>query len=297
MDEKDQYVRIGACVAAFGIGVLAALVVVVVAQRAEEFDNFRISFKGPVTGLGIGTSVHYNGIDVGNVSEMALDTADPQRVLFTVKVRQGLNIRQDSVATINSASLIGGSRVLEITGGTRLAPVIPVVEHPPYPFIRSKDGGFAQIEKAMPEISKKMDTIMTRYREVTGSGNQRAIENITNNYNRVSKSFERSDLGSMQSSYDQAAKNLSAKNLQTESTAKAVDQTSKKFSRLGANTQKFSDDKFDGSFTQLKKEFQRLSKSLGELGEKIEKRPSSFLKGDRQEGYDAKPLPNPSPKE
>ena len=279
MDEKDKYVRIGACVAAFGIAVLAVLVLVAAAQLADEFDNFRISFKGPVTGLEVGTSVNYNGIDVGTVSEMAQDAVDPQRVLFTVKVRRGLNIRQDSVATIDSASLISGARFVEITGGTRSAPVIPVVRRPPYPFIRSKDGGFAQIEQTMPQISKKIDTLMTRYRDVTGSSNQRAIDNISKNYGRVSKIFERSDFRSIESSYEQAEKNLSVGAVQTDSTAKAAKK----------NSQKFSDDTFDGSFTQLKKEFDRLSKNLGALGDRVEQKPLSFLKGEGQKGYSAKP--------
>ncbi len=289
MDEKDNYVRIGAWVAAFGIAALAVLLLIITAQFADEFDYFRISFKGPVTGLGVGTYVRYNGIDVGSVSQMAQDTVDPQRVLFTVKVRQGLNIRQDSVATIDTASLLGGARFVEIAGGTRSAPIITVVRLPPYPFIRSKDGGFAQIEQTMPQISKKIDTLMMRYRDVTGAGNRRAVDSIGKNYSRVSKVFERSDFQDIQSSYKRAAKNLSAENLNTDRTAKVVTQTSQKFARLGADAQKISDGPLDSLFTQLINAFHRLTKNVDALGDRIKKKPLSFLTGDKQKGYDTKP--------
>ena len=49
--------------------------------------------KGPVTGLGKGTITRYNGIEVGRVTDLQFNPADPQSVIVTLQVQPNLNIR------------------------------------------------------------------------------------------------------------------------------------------------------------------------------------------------------------
>ena len=56
-------------------------------------------------------------------TDLQFDPNDPQRVIVTLQVQPGLNIREDSVASIDSQGLTGGTYV-EISGGTAKSPIL-----------------------------------------------------------------------------------------------------------------------------------------------------------------------------
>src|ERR1700761_5700530 len=137
METKANYVAVGAFVLACVIGLVVTILWLAGAQYSQEYAYYQTYFKGPVTGLGKGTLTRYNGIEVGRVTDLEFDPADPQRVIVTLQVRPGLNIREDSEASIESQGLTGGSYV-EISGGTAKSPLLTAREGQRFPIIRSK---------------------------------------------------------------------------------------------------------------------------------------------------------------
>ena len=65
METKANYVAVGAFVLACVMGIVVAILWLAGAQYRQEFAYYRTYFTGAVTGLGDGTNVRYNGIDVG----------------------------------------------------------------------------------------------------------------------------------------------------------------------------------------------------------------------------------------
>src|SRR6201987_2260747 len=123
MATKANYVAVGGFVLACVIGLVVTILWLAGAQYSQEYDYYQTYFKGPVTGLGKGTTTRYNGIDVGRITELQFDPSDPQKVIVTWQVHPGLNIREDSVASIESQGLTGGTYV-EISGGTAKSPLL-----------------------------------------------------------------------------------------------------------------------------------------------------------------------------
>ncbi|MFQ5840078.1 MAG: MlaD family protein, partial [Candidatus Methylomirabilales bacterium] len=72
-----------------------------------------------VTGLKVGDPVKLAGVDVGTVT--ALEPMD-DKVEVRMRIAQGTQIREDSVASIRFTSLLGGVH-LDITLGTPAAPL------------------------------------------------------------------------------------------------------------------------------------------------------------------------------
>src|SRR6201992_97048 len=123
METKANYVAVGAFVLACVIGLVVTVLWLAGVQYAQEYAYYQATFKGPVTGLGKGTVTRFNGIDVGRITDLVFDPNDPQSVIVTLQVQPNLNIREDSVATIDSQGLTGGSFV-EISGGTVHSPLL-----------------------------------------------------------------------------------------------------------------------------------------------------------------------------
>ena len=117
METSANYVGVGAFVLVCVIGLVVAIMWLAGVQYSQEYAYYRAYFKGPVTGLGTGTITRFNGIEVGRIKSLAFDPTDPQRVIVTMQVQPDLNIREDSVASIESQGLTGGTYV-EISGGT-----------------------------------------------------------------------------------------------------------------------------------------------------------------------------------
>src|ERR1700748_462785 len=111
METKANYVAVGAFVLACVIGLVVTVLWLAGAQYSQEYADYQAYFKGPVTGLGKGTVTRYNGIAVGRIADVMFDPSDPQRVIITLQVQPNLNIRDDSVASIDSQGLTGGSYV------------------------------------------------------------------------------------------------------------------------------------------------------------------------------------------
>ena len=55
-------------------------------QFNRDFDIYDILFLEPVRGLSEGGEVHFNGIKVGEVTKLALDKRDPNRVIARIRV-------------------------------------------------------------------------------------------------------------------------------------------------------------------------------------------------------------------
>ena len=161
METKANYVAVGAFVLACFIGLVVTIMWLAGAQYSQEYAYYQASFKGPVTGLGKGTVTRYNGIDVGRVTDLVFNPNDPQSVIVTLQVQPNLNIREDSIASIDSQGFTGASFV-EISGGTAGAALLVAKEGQRYPVIRTKQSTFAQLEQSAPEVVAKLNVAASR---------------------------------------------------------------------------------------------------------------------------------------
>jgi len=84
---------------------------------AQRYDNYDVVFHGSVTGLTRGGDVQFNGIKVGEVSDIKLDASDPNIVHATAKVRSDTPVRVDSQATLERQG-ITGVNYIQLTAGT-----------------------------------------------------------------------------------------------------------------------------------------------------------------------------------
>jgi len=134
METRANYVIVGTFVLICIIGLFIAVLWVAGSQFREEYTYYRTYFTGAVTGLGKGTVVRYNGIDIGHAYDVAIDDADPKRVIVTLQIDPKAKIHVDSIATLESQGLTGAIYV-EIEGGTATSSLLQAQPGQPYPVI------------------------------------------------------------------------------------------------------------------------------------------------------------------
>src|SRR5580692_4849696 len=287
METKANYVAVGAFVLACVIGLVVTIMWLAGVQYAQEYSYYTATFKGPVTGLGKGTVTRFNGIDVGRIADLQFDPSNPQRVIVTLQVQPGLNIREDSVASIDSQGLTGGTFV-EISGGTAKSPILTAKPGQKYPVIRTKQSGLAQLEQSAPEVVAKLDVAASRINDLLNDNNRRAIAQTLANLDEISSAIaQRSgDIDSILRNTNEATANLDKASAGLQPTLDQVNQTATKFGKVADDADAFINGDGLAQLSDLISDLRRLTANLDHFTDQLNRQPTSILFGDRRKGYD-----------
>jgi phospholipid/cholesterol/gamma-HCH transport system substrate-binding protein len=289
METKANYVAVGAFVLACVIGLVVTILWLAGAQYSQEYSYYQANFKGPVTGLGKGTITRYNGIEVGRITDLAFDPSDPSRVIVTLQVQPNLNIREDSVASIDSQGLTGGTFV-EISGGTTKAPLLVAREGQRYPVIRTTQSSFAQLAQSAPEVVAKLNVAASRINDLLNDNNRRAISHVLSNLDETTQVIARrsADIDATIANANKAMANLTEATSNLQPTLSHVDLTVQKYGKVADDADAFINGDGLAQIGDLIGEMRRLVSNLTQLSDQLNRTPTKLLFGDRRKGYEPK---------
>lgn len=289
METKANYVAVGAFVLACVIGLVVTILWLAGVQYSQEYAYYQAHFKGPVTGLGKGTVTRYNGIEVGRITDLQFDPSDPQVVIVTMQVQPNLKIRNDSVASIESQGLTGGSYV-EISGGTASAPLLVTQDDQRYPVIRTKPSTFAQLEQSAPEVVAKLNIAASRLNDLLNDNNRRAVAHVLANLDETTEVIARrsADIDATIANANKAVANFNQASRDVKPTLKHVDLTVQKYGKVADDADAFINGDGLAQLSDLIAESRRLVANLTQLSDQLNRQPTGLLFGDRRKGYEPK---------
>ena len=182
METRARYVIVGAFVLLMAAGVVGFLVWAAKVGPDREYDFYTINFETAITGLSSSGSVRFNGIYVGSVYGIELDTEDPGRVRVDVRVYRGTPVTTHSIASLDSMGLTGGtfiqiSELSEIEVSVPRGP-IQITGDDEYPVIPSKVAGLSGIMLSAPELLAQGIELLARGNRVLSDENIQTIGNI-----------------------------------------------------------------------------------------------------------------------
>ncbi|HWK97117.1 MAG TPA: MlaD family protein [Pseudolabrys sp.] len=123
MEDRAKFALIGL----FTFAVVAAAFVFIYwmhnAGTSKETRPYLVVFEGSVSGLRVGGPVLFNGIRVGEVTEMRL-TDKPSEVAAVISVTPSTPVRSDTVVSLEYAGLTGIASV-SLKGATASSPALP----------------------------------------------------------------------------------------------------------------------------------------------------------------------------
>ncbi len=283
METKANYVAVGAFVLVGVLGLVVALLWLVGAQYREEFAYYRTYFSGPVTGLGKGTAVRYNGIDVGRVSALDFDPDDPKRVIVTMQLSPSLPLHNDSVASIGSEGLTGGSYV-EIDGGSKDAPILHPTPDVEVPVIRSKPSTLQELEQSAPQLVAKLSRVADQLNVVLNDENTRAFSLTLKNLALTSEGLKKAvpDLDMTLKNVSKASVTLNSDLGDAHTVLAHADEATRGITRVAndLDTQVNS-----AEVARFVAQSRALVQSLTALSSEIEAQPTRLIFGDRRKGY------------
>jgi len=289
MENKANYVAVGAFVLACVIGLVVTILWLAGAQYSQEYSYYQTFFKGPVTGLGKGTITRYNGIEVGRVTDLVFDPNDPQSVIVTMQVQPNLSIHEDSVASIESQGLTGASYV-EISGGTKTSPLLVAKPGQKYPVIRAKQSSLQQLEQSAPEVVAKLNVAASRLNDLLSDNNRRTVTHILESLDQTTSTIAKrsGDIDATLKNANVAIANLRDASQDLKPTLADADVTLKKYGKVADDADAFINGDGLAQLSDLIGDMRRLVSNLTKFSDQLNRDPSKLLFGDRRKGYEPK---------
>lgn len=161
METRASYLLVGGFVLTLAAGLVVFVLWLAKYQFDVEFGRYDIRYEGSVTGLTLGSPVRYSGVRVGEVIELGLDPASPNKVLLTIEVDAKTPIRADTVATLEFEGLTGGRYVL-LSSGSLDSPPLSAALGQARPIIASQPSSLQQILEGAPELVQNVNLLIAQ---------------------------------------------------------------------------------------------------------------------------------------
>ncbi|MGH8234924.1 MAG: MlaD family protein [Rhodanobacteraceae bacterium] len=209
METRAHHVLIGAfTLVVVVLGLLFALWLGK-ASLSRQHHYYDIVFTEAVTGLSKGSPVQYNGIQVGEVSQLKLDPKDPRKVLARIQVAADTPIKVDTRAKLGLLGLTGVAFVQLSGGAPNSAMLMPTPDNPA-PEIKSESSALTKLLASGSDVVTNLNGILDRLGQIVSQKNVERIDSTLENINQTTSTLaaERDDLRTLIQQASQASKQL-----------------------------------------------------------------------------------------
>jgi phospholipid/cholesterol/gamma-HCH transport system substrate-binding protein len=180
METRAHHVLIGTFVIVTLLAGLGFVMWLSMGGFGRDTARYAIRFEGAVTGLSVASDVRYNGIKVGEVTELRLDPKDPSKVLALIEVAKETPIHTDSVASLDYLGVTGVAYV-QITGGSPDAPLLRLAADEAVPMIPSRPSGVQELVAGVPDLLMRATQLVENLNALVQPENREAIAVILQN--------------------------------------------------------------------------------------------------------------------
>jgi phospholipid/cholesterol/gamma-HCH transport system substrate-binding protein len=127
MERQARFVLMGSLVILFAAAVCAAVYWLHGIGTFGGTSTYTIRFQGTAPGIAVGGSVLFNGVRVGEVTNIVFDPSDPRGVIATIAVDRRTPVRADTKVGVDTPGLMGGG-VVSLHGGSEASPPLTGVD-------------------------------------------------------------------------------------------------------------------------------------------------------------------------
>ena len=181
---RSERIKIGAFMLLCGVMICVFLGYVLSRFLNKEFDNYYTVFSESVIGLYKDAQVKLNGIDVGNVTGIEIDSSNLNQVVVRFRVNKGTPIKIGTRAGMTHGISLTGEKQIVLSGGRFDEPDV-------------QEGGFVPAEKtAFDEMANKatdiighIDSLLTNINKIFSSENAENISSAIKNFEGASRNL------------------------------------------------------------------------------------------------------------
>jgi len=169
---RAQKVRLGVFLLVSFLLLLALVAAVVGSAVFADRDRYLIQYDISVSGLEVGAPVKYNGVRVGRVERIWIDTEQVSQTVVAISLQGGTPIKENTRAVLNVQG-ITGLRFIELVGGTSAAKTLP-----PGASIQAGESFVDTMTGRAEQLSLKAEKLLNQMLRLTGEENQALLGDV-----------------------------------------------------------------------------------------------------------------------
>jgi phospholipid/cholesterol/gamma-HCH transport system substrate-binding protein len=205
MEPKVNYTLVGLFLALLGAALVAVALWLSRTDYRGVYDRYYAYIEESVSGLSRDSYVKDRGVEVGRVKEIVLDPKNPEQVRLALDILHGTPIKEDTVAVLETQGLTGIT-IVNLTGGSRAAPMLKAKPGEGYPVIKSQPSFYAQlgqslsrlmVDERLPALLANLNNLTQDVRGAIDKENRLALKQILSDLAKVTGTMavHRAELG------------------------------------------------------------------------------------------------------
>lgn len=175
---KEQKIRLGIFLFVTFVLLTAILLILIIPKLKEEGEIYFTNFiDTSVSGLYVGSSVKYQGVEVGKVSQINVNPTDLNSIVVQMKIRRDFPVKKNMGATLTYTGLTGQRFILLSGGNMESEDILP--------------GGeivtFVGLTEKAEDIFSSIDTTLKSINQLLNPDSQQRITQFLENMERSSE--------------------------------------------------------------------------------------------------------------
>ena len=190
MERDAHYAAVGIVTVALIVALAVFTIWLARLQFNKDYDVYDIVFYGPVRGLSEGGEVHFNGIRVGEVTDLNLDPKKGDQVVARVRLNGTTPVRTTSRAQLEPQG-ITGLNYIQITAGDAASPLLKsqYAEHV-VPVIQSQASPLAELLTGSGTVLQQTVDALNRINRIMSDDNIRSFASSVRNVESLTAELE-----------------------------------------------------------------------------------------------------------
>ncbi len=187
METRANYTLIGFFTLAVVVGVFGFVYWFESIGGVGERAFYRVQFEGSVSGLRTGASVLFNGIRVGEVTDLKLDPQKPTLVTAGISIDKNVAVRTDTEVGLEFQGLTGIASI-SLKGGTASGKLLTGTKENP-PVLASAPGSSQDVTQGARDTLRRIDQMIVDNSEALHA----SLDNLRKFTDTLARNSERID--------------------------------------------------------------------------------------------------------
>ncbi len=292
MERNKLYLTVGAFVL-LGFAAIIGIWLWFSAANRQVYDTYRVVFNEPVDGVTTNSIVKYNGVEIGKVRAIQLDTKDPANIFVDINVKQGIPIATATYATIKPQGVTGMSFINLGLDNEQKYQVITPHDKEPYPVIKSRASLLYSLSEQAQSVTSNIKDISVQVKTLLNDKNLEHVNNIVANLDKVTAALASQSnqiastvdkVGEVLNNVNENTKNLNGAIIQLGNLSKALQSNSTNLDNVlnsfQNNTMRNVNSVLLPNLNQMVGNMNQTTVQLNELIKTINKNPSALVRGN-----------------
>ena len=146
----------------------------------REFSQYDVVFEGPVRGLRAASEVRFNGIQVGEVTDLGLNPENPGEVIARIRVDAATPVKVDSLAQLEPQGITGLSYI-QISSGSPDSPTLEARSGERVPRIYARQAQLDELFQGGETLLESAQLTFARTSRLLDDRNLESVSNMLDN--------------------------------------------------------------------------------------------------------------------